>query len=145
MHNHPNYLPISALLAHVYPIYPRVSCPYSHNLPLGMSSAARTDWLWMPNITQGGPQMASGRPWPYTGDNPAPYIDPITGHVTALYRTDSHSGGHVSYREASLIGAYAAPSWRGPYRLVWATMFFVQGRRKSKPMTSSILHPGGDG
>ena len=81
----------------------------------GCAIAARTDWLWMPNITQGGPQMASGRPWPYTGDNPAPYIDPDTGHVRALYRTDSHSGGHVGYQEASLVGAYTAPSWRGPY------------------------------
>ena len=32
--------------------------------------------------------VASGRPWhDNTGDNPAPYIDPITGNVTVLWRT----------------------------------------------------------
>mgnify|MGYP006864836168 CR=1 FL=1 len=48
--------------------------------------------------------VVTGRPWPYTGDNPAPCMDAAGGNVSVLYRTDSHSGGHVSYQEASLIG-----------------------------------------
>lgn len=80
----------------------------------------RTDYLWFPNETTAPlASVVSGRPWTFDGDNPAPYIDPVTGSVTVLYRTDSRGGAWTvpgsGPRLASLIGVAVAPSWRGPY------------------------------
>jgi hypothetical protein len=67
---------------------------------------SRTDFLWLPNVTDGGAALVSGRPWGYTGDNPAPCMDLATGNVSVLYRTDSHAGGHVDYQVVSTIPSY---------------------------------------
>ena len=85
----------------------------------------RSDFLWMPNATAGvdAASVVSGRPWHFDGDNPAPYLDPASGNVSVLYRTDSNggsaylpSGEKNTYHTASLIGIATAPSWRGPYK-----------------------------
>ena len=73
----------------------------------------RSDSVWAPNTTDADPEMlVSGRPWHNDGDNPAPYLDPVTGEVTVLYRCDSEAG-LGGYKVASLIGAMRAPSWAG--------------------------------
>ena len=43
--------------------------------------------------------VVSGRPWHNDGDNPAPYLDPVTGEVTVLYRCDSEAGlgGYIDF------------------------------------------------
>eukprot|EP00756_Hemistasia_phaeocysticola_P009569 Hpha_TRINITY_DN14918_c0_g1::TRINITY_DN14918_c0_g1_i1::g.142967::m.142967 len=85
----------------------------------------RTDLVWGPSQV---PERVSGRPWHYSGDNPAPWIDPQTGETTVLYRTYSEGGVGRTQKwlcsensgacGASLIGAAAAPSWRGPYDMI---------------------------
>eukprot|EP01062_Namystynia_karyoxenos_P040055 TRINITY_DN29205_c0_g1_i1.p2 TRINITY_DN29205_c0_g1~~TRINITY_DN29205_c0_g1_i1.p2 ORF type:complete len:362 (+),score=18.16 TRINITY_DN29205_c0_g1_i1:1002-2087(+) len=88
----------------------------------------RTDLVWDPDTSAAAAGRVSGRPWHYGGDNPAPWIDPETGKVLALYRTYSEGGSGPTQRMlcaqrsgacgASLIGAAAAPSWQGPYKML---------------------------
>jgi len=59
--------------------------------------------------------FVSGRPWSYWGDNPAPWINPTTGEVRVLYRSDSNGGDERGYHVASLIGQLSAPHWTGNY------------------------------
>jgi hypothetical protein len=87
---------------------------------LGGTCFVRNDSLWYPNITAGDKsKLASGRPWAFDGDNPAPCLDAASGNVSVLYRCDSAVGVDVPQRinGASLIGLATAPSWRGPYSL----------------------------
>jgi hypothetical protein len=91
----------------------------------------RTDNLWLPNGTTMSPwaraenaSVVSGRPWHFDGDNPAPLIDPESGEVKVMYRTDVNAGSlwtkdgkPNTYHTASLIGMATAPSWRGPYAM----------------------------
>lgn len=80
----------------------------------------RSDFIWLPTIqaqdpkkisgdnhqqSNTGARVTSGRPWHFGGDNPAPLVDPATGEVTVLYRTDS-KGGNRDGRQASLIGTH---------------------------------------
>ena len=73
----------------------------------------RHDGVWRPAAAAG---FTSGRLWRATGDNPSPYIDPGTGAVSVMYRTDSHVTEKGRDDLASLIGLARAPHWSGPYR-----------------------------
>lgn len=78
----------------------------------------RDDFHWIPSDHTG---AVSGRPWEVTGDNPSPWIDPTTGEVRVLYRTDDKNGNETSgYFVASLIGQATAPNWKGPYEILSA-------------------------
>jgi len=74
--------------------------------------ALRQDEHWEPVQAEG---FVSGRPWSYYGDNPAPWINPTTGEVRVLYRSDSNGGDERGYHVASLIGQLSAPHWTGNY------------------------------
>lgn len=92
----------------------------------------RSDFLWFPNSTiqhegLANATVVSGRPWHFDGDNPAPLIDPESGQIRVLYRTDVKGGSLYlsngqpnTYHTASLIGQAVASSWRGPYSMASA-------------------------
>lgn len=76
----------------------------------------REDWHWMPSPAKG---AVSGRPWNFGGDNPSPVVDPDSGAVRLLYRSDSKGGDEkAGYVVTSLIGQAEAPSWQGPYTML---------------------------
>ena len=90
---------------------------YTHRAAGGTGVClGRRDGLWFPNSTNASATVTSGRPWTFDGDNPAPYLDPVTGEVTVLYRQDSNSAawlpGHSSPQPtlASLIRLAKATS-----------------------------------
>lgn len=95
---------------------------YSWLGPGDQRCMTREDSFWMPSEQEG---AVSGRPWGFSLDNPAPWVDPETGELRIMYRTGTKGylgteANSAYFGYSSEIGQYRASYWAATYEPVSA-------------------------